>query len=405
MSEHARLSPSASERWLRCAASVNMTHGAGSSDSAATREGTAAHEVLENALKMWIATGDETVECADDEMRENIQEVFDYIVERYETMKGGNKVILVEQKVSLHYSTGRDDLWGKADVIIMNDKHIDVLDLKYGKGIYVEADTSQNRIYALGAMAAAMKKSKGEAPWESVRSTIIQPRFRDKDDKMVRYRDFTPDELLDWCEDVLVPAAKATDVPGEPIPGEKQCQFCPAKATCPAVAKRVQDLCSVFEPASPGALPTAEDPADMGIERLIEVHDNEPFIQGYLKAVNARLRTLLEARDPALMGKLKLIRSRQQNVWTIDQDELLTELTHGKGRILKKDLTKEVVLSAPAALKLKSLKPAQKKRMQEYIKKSEGSLTIVPDSDSRPNAFPALPFEDGLMHKTDFDFL
>lgn len=417
MSEHARLSPSGSGRWMRCPASVNLTQGLhGESEAAA--EGTRAHVVLERALKLWIATGEDVVpmdDCDDEEMQGHVQDMFDYVVERYELMPGDDTRILIETRVDLHYMTGRDDLWGKADVILYNDHFIDCLDLKYGTGIFVPADGSQNRIYLLGVMSMLMEKSKGDIPWTRVRSIIMQPRYPDKDGNTIRFQSYDPQELIEWKDQVLLPAAIATDDSNaQPIASKEACLFCLAKSTCPAVSAKVKELCSVFEPVvgktSGKVIHGATPKPDMlSVDRLIEVHDNIPFISGYLKAVSERIRMLLEARDPGLAGKLKLVRSHKTNMWIFEGEELATQLMKGTGRILKTDLYKSVIISAPQALKLKSLKPAQKAKIQKFIKKSEGSLSIVPDSDPRSNAFPPVQFEDQTKvaseQPEEFDFL
>ena len=420
MSEHARLSFSASERWLRCPASVRMTEALTEAESsAASKEGTIAHSWLERSLANWLATGDEMIICDNQEMADHLQPVMDYVIERYESMPGENKRIELEVTVDLHYSSNRLDLWGKADVIISSDLYIDVLDLKFGQGLFVESDTSQNRLYILGAMARHMKATKGEIPWISVRSTIMQPRFADAEGETIRYEEFLPGDLMDWFEaDVLPKAVMSDDPNAQPVAGSKQCQWCLAKATCPAVVDRVANLCAVFEPVQQDGvhftghnmLPAPQAvPADMTIERLIEVHDNEPFVQGYFKAVDARLREMMMARDPAMDGRLKLVRSRKGNKWNTDDEALIAdELAKGKGCISKKILTRQTVLTASQALKL-NLKDAQKARLQEYIKQGDGSLTIVPWSDERANAFPALTFEDqskvASAQLINYDFL
>ena len=148
----------------------------------------------------------------------------------------------------------------------------------------------------------------------------------------------------------------------------------------------------------------------MPVDRLIEIHDNEPFIQGYLKAVNNRLRQLIQGRDPSIMGKLKLVRTRKTAKWNADPDVILETLSKGTGCVSKTLLQKTDMISASQALKLK-LKDAQKKRLQEFVGKSEGSLAIVPWADERPNAFPPTNhFEDQTkVHPSapdsDFDFL
>lgn len=399
MSQHARLAPSASDRWIPCPASVPLSEGTEDQESAAAAEGTQAHYILlDQALNDWLLMGTMDVQCEDPEMQAYLQQCFDYVVNRYNEMKGDNKRILIETKVDLHYMTNRHDLFGQADVIIISDLYIDCIDLKYGAGIFVEADGPQTKIYLLGAMCIDMKQTKGEMPWISVRSTIMQPRFPDADGEIFRYEEYEPEDLLSWKDDILLPAAIRTDSPSEPVPGAKQCRFCPIKATCTAVENQVSDLCSVFQPVAAvdgNAFEiNIDDPAQLDVARLVAVHDQIPFIEGYLKAVSARLRILIEARDPGVIGKLKLVRSRGTNKWTQEDDTLLLEaLTTAPGVIKKSVLTKQAVISAPQALKLQGLKPAQLKKLQSYIVKGEGALAIVPASDPRTDAFPAMPFE------------
>ena len=396
-----------------------MSEGIPDTESAVAIEGTYAHYVLlDEALTDWLLMGTMTVEHDDLELQGYLQLCFDYVVQRYNEIPGDNKRILIESKVDLHYMTNRDDLWGNADIIIMTDSYIDVIDLKYGAGIFVEADSSQTKMYALGAMCAEMKRTRDEAQWVSVRSTIMQPRFPDSDGEIIRYEDYDPDELIEWKDNVLIPAAAATDNPGDPIPGIVQCRFCPVKATCPAAAQVVTDLCNVFEPVTDGAVtsmvPTEVlyNPETIDVAKLLQVHDQIPFIEGYLKAVSTRLRTLIEARDPQVVGRLKLVRSRGLNKWSQEDNTLLLdELTKGTGRLKKGQITTLKVLSAPQALKVQGLKPAQLKKLQSFVIKGEGALAIVPISDPRTDAFPAMPFEateevaSTQLSEPDYDWL
>lgn len=354
---------------------------------------------MERALNTYLATGEIVVDGGDDEEMDNyILDCVKYVVDAYENHPGENKTMLVEARLDLHYMTMRDDLWGSGDVVIMSTELIEVIDLKYGSGIFVPADNPQCRIYALGAMCLHMKPSRGEMPWHTIRSTILQPRYPDKDGNWVRMKDFTPDELDSWKDDVLLPAAALTDTAVTPVAGDKQCKWCPCKATCPAAQDRVREVCAVFQPVDSGhtifdADPVVEDAETMEIEKLLQVHDNIPFIEGYLKAVNARIRALCEARDPRMQGKKKLVRGRSQNKWDADADEIIADLSKGTGKIPKSKLQKLELISAAQALKLKGLKEAQRKKLQSRIKKQAGSMAIVPWSDERENLYPPLPFE------------
>ena len=77
------------------------------------------------------------------------------------------------------------------------------------------------------------------------------------------------------------------------------------------------------------------------------------------------------------------------------------------GYIPKKKFVKEVPLTASQMLKLK-LNKEQTARVQQFIEKTEGSLTIVPWADERPNAFPPIEFEDHtakVASPQPYDFL
>lgn len=435
MSDHARLSFSASERWLRCPASVNMTQGLPNHSGPAAEEGTFAHLQLAKAINEWLITGEvsatrfEVPAGMDPEMPNHIYNVMVAIDARYREIIGP-KTVESEVKVSLHYMTMRDDLWGTSDLIIASPNYIDVWDLKYGKGIFVEADTSQNRLYLLGKMCEEMKKSKGEVPWVSVRSTIVQPRYPDEEGEVVRYEDFDPNDLLDWMHTTVTPVLRLTDDPPDPVAGEKQCRFCLAKSTCPAVKQKVELALSVFEDQTvhftghnmleetlpETTLPAIEGISDEDVEKLIQVHDQIPFINGYLKSVSDRIRRLLEARDPRLNNRLKLVVARRTNTWAEDENKIIEDLVAGKGRstkdgyIPRKTLVREKPITAAQALKLK-LNPAQKARLQGLVSKSDGGLSIVPWSDPRDNAAPPIPFEPadpfeaGHYDPPEYDFL
>ena len=63
----------------------------------------------------------------------------------------GDAMILIEQR--LDFSHIVPEGFGTGDVIILCDDYVEVIDLKYGKGVPVSAqDNPQARLYALGAI-------------------------------------------------------------------------------------------------------------------------------------------------------------------------------------------------------------------------------------------------------------
>ena len=132
---------------------------------------------------------------------------------------------MFEQKVD--YSDWAPDGFGTADVVILSEQSVHVIDLKFGKGIPVYAlDNPQLRLYALGAW----NKFKEDFPnIKELKYTIHQPRL-----DSISSDSTTLMKLLDWANYFVKPKAKkAWAGSGDFIPGE-WCQWCKAKAQCRA---------------------------------------------------------------------------------------------------------------------------------------------------------------------------
>jgi hypothetical protein len=159
---HAVLSASSSKRWLTCTPSARLEQTlpepkrpAGSFDFSA--EGTLAHDLGEIKLKLHYnqITKEEYEERYAEikknfyynEELENYTDVYSLYVRSQigEYDKG-----LFEQRVD--FSDWVPDGFGTSDVVILSERSIHIIDLKYGKGIPVEAkDNTQLRLYALGS--------------------------------------------------------------------------------------------------------------------------------------------------------------------------------------------------------------------------------------------------------------
>ena len=88
---------------------------------------------------------------------------------------------------------------GRGDVVIVADDMVNIIDLKYGKGVGVSAkDNPQLRLYGLGAylehsMLYDIRR---------IQMTIIQPRLEN-----ISVEELTAEELLDWAEREVRPKA------------------------------------------------------------------------------------------------------------------------------------------------------------------------------------------------------
>ncbi|WP_029516968.1 DUF2800 domain-containing protein [Paenibacillus polymyxa] len=232
---HAKLSASGSKRWLTCTPSAKLEQQFEEATSTFAEEGTAAHELAELHLTKYLtAMSPVQHKKALDKLKEGpyySQEMEDYVHE-YVTIvlervaearkRSRDAEILLEQR--LDFSAWVPDGFGTGDVLIIADGVMEVIDLKYGKGVPVSAENnSQMRLYGLGALDTFgfLYDIQG------VRMTIVQPRL-----DSVSTEEMYADELVAWGDMHVKPLADmAAAGEGEYAAGD-HCKFCRARFNC-----------------------------------------------------------------------------------------------------------------------------------------------------------------------------
>lgn len=231
--KHARLSASSAFRWINCPGSVALAEQfPPPPESPYAAEGTTAHSLAELKLRMHcceieaVAYENELAKIKagvhySGEMEEAVDFYIDTVMEHL-AAAGPNAELLTEQQLSL--TDWVPEGFGTADAVIIGDGAIEVIDLKYGKGVRVEArGNPQLRLYGLGASSLFS----GLYDFNTVRTTIIQPRL-----DHIGSDEISLEELRLWAEKVIVPQARmAMDNTGYTACGE-WCRFCPAKSLC-----------------------------------------------------------------------------------------------------------------------------------------------------------------------------
>lgn len=362
---HASLGASNSHRWLQCPGSVKAESGLPNSSSSFAQEGTNAHELAELCLRNdqepsdWIGkTLIENPQCVVDvDMASNVSIYTDYV----RGVAQGADDLFIEQRVS--YSDWVPDGFGTADAVVLKGDMIHVCDLKYGKGVQVDAENNtQGMLYALGAYA--------EFGWlssfKTVRISIVQPRL----DHISEWS-ISVDALLQWAEWVSQRAEAALSEDAERIPGEKQCRFCRAKATCPALMRYTEqiimaDFDDLDELESPDRL------SDVQIQRVLE---HKGTIESWLSAIETLVRERLEAG--ADFPGFKLVAGRSLRRWGNDSEaeKALVEVLGDKA------YSKSLISPAQAE---KIIGKANKPLLDDLVVKPQGKPTLVPESDKRP---------------------
>lgn len=229
MGKHAKFSPSKGKQILNCTASLLLEERFPDEESPYAAEGSAGHEMAEYLIKKYlkIRTRRPVSDYYTDELLEAVDEYVSYVQEQIEKARQecSDPVFCVEQRVDL--SSFVPECFGTADMVIMTDRKVHVIDLKLGQGVPVSAEENvQLMIYGLGLLQIADIMF----DIEMVELTIVQPRL----DSISEWS-ISADDLRKWGAEVFVPRAEeALSGRGEFHPGVDTCRFCKARFQCRA---------------------------------------------------------------------------------------------------------------------------------------------------------------------------
>lgn len=360
--QHATLSASGAHRWAHCTGSRKAEDGLADKRSVFADEGSAAHELCEICLERndspfnWV--GDKLIEynehTVDQEMAESVQMYLDYVY----SVKGARMV-----EVQVDFSEWVPEGFGTSDCLITSDDSLHVVDFKYGKGKQVYAENNlQGVLYALGAYAMCSDIFE----IKTVTIVIVQPRLDHIDEWTLPVEELL--KIGAWLAD-RAEEAMTDDAPRSP--GESQCQFCKAKATCPALKKMTEDtVIALFDDE---ATPDKLSDADLG-----KALENAKLIKAWLDAVEAHVKERLNAGEP--FPGYKLVAGRTSRDWADDESVIANRLLENFD-VERDDLYESKFLTPAKAEKLVG---KRKKELAELISSSTGAPTLVPESDKRP---------------------
>lgn len=376
MSAHSVYAPSGAHRWLNCPGSIKAEEGIPDVTNEFAQEGTDAHELAEICLTQKQTTRHyigktpliNKERVIDQEMADYVQEYVDYV-----RAIGGHQ----EYEQYVDYSEWVPGGFGTADGIVVKNGVMYVIDLKYGKGVKVYSEKNpQGMFYTLGALSERDSFQK----FEKVVIVIHQPRL-----DHVSEWETTPEYIYKFAAKAKKAYQATLKKDAKRIPGEKQCQWCRAKADCPALQKQTEDALMVqFDEMDVKGPPA---PANMSQQQLRTALENKPLIETWLKAVEKHVMGKFEIGER--FPGFKVVAGRSNRKWS-DEKEAEKILY----KMIGDDAYKKKLLTAPAAEK--ALGKEKKKAIQALIVKPEGKPTLVSEDDKRP------PMQLGVT-AADFD--
>jgi hypothetical protein len=266
-----------------------------------------------------------------------------------------SSIVMLEQR--LDFSEWVPEGFGTGDVVIVSGGTLEVIDLKFGKGVQVDAkDNSQLRLYALGAW----NEYEMLFDIENVRMTIVQPRLNHISTDEMKLTD-----LVEWADTYVKPRADmAMNGEGEYVPGA-HCRFCKARFTCRARAKEAIEA-------------DFKEPALLDDSEIAELLNKVEQIEKWAKDIQEYARS--KAEQGTKFTGWKLVEGRSVRKYSNPEEVANRLFAEGYG---ESDLY-ERELKGITALEKSLGKKRFNELVADLIVKPAGKPSLVPEDDKRP---------------------
>lgn len=381
---HALLSASGASRWLSCTPSAKLEdiHGEKTTSPYAA-EGTLAHELSELFIARDILGSVDdndfnlrfeeimSNELFSDEMLDVVPMYVEYCQSEFAAALQKDELaeIKIEQKLDL--SEYVPESFGTADCVIVCENILQVIDLKYGKGVPVYAHhNKQGMLYALGAL----REYDTLFCIDTVKITIVQPRINN-----ISTWEISVDELLEWANNELKPkAALAFAGEGELVPGE-HCKFCAVKNKCRAL----------YEEQLKIAKYEFQDAELLTDEEISDILERAPQFIEWVNSITEYAQKRAIEHNKVWPG-FKLVAGLSRRRWL--NDDNVIEAIFARFPEATEDQVFNTKLKSISEIEKTFGKKRTTELLSDVIIKPEGKPTLVPVSDKRP----ALGIEDAI---------
>lgn len=363
---HSPVGASSMYRVIACPGSVSMSSGVEDEESAFAKEGTAAHAVgeccLRNDWEPWEYVGLPVEgQMVTVEMSNAVAFYVNVIKGWFPERTSDNS--WVERR--FHCPTIHPLFFGTSDFAYayLRMRRLHVVDYKHGAGIVVEAEGNpQGMYYACGILEELEL-------WDAVDEVVIhivQPRGWHVEGPHRTWK-VSVSDLVEWLEDVCVPAMKLALVSRDTVAGE-HCRFCPARSRqCPALMEAMAELEELMKMAMKDEKGAEELTAEQ-LGRLLELREIGKIV---FKAAETVAHSRLRAGKK--VPGLKLVPARTNRVFK-DGAEAAAKETFGKRAYTAPEF------KSPADI---DQMPGGKEFTARWAFKPQGMTTVTIEGDPR----------------------
>ena len=360
MGAHARFSPSAANRLIHCPPSLVLGEAFQEEESPYAAEGSAGHALAEHLIKKHLKqqTRRPVSDYYSDDLLEAVDDYVSFVIGEIEEAKSqcADPVFSVEQKVDI--SDYVPDCFGTADMVIVTDKLVHIIDLKLGKGVPVYAEKNpQLMIYGLGVLENAEMLF----PVEMVRLTIFQPRLSNSSTWEI-----TSEELKAWGDEVLRPAGELALKGEGDLSAGSWCRFCKARFTCRQRAEENLKLAQM----------EFKEPALLTDEEIAEVLKQADELSKWAADVYAYAQDQAIAHHKQWKG-FKLVMGKSNRKYTSEEEVVAAAKAAGYT-----DIYKHTLIGITDMERLMGKKEFAR-ILGPLVYKPAGKITLVPESDKR----------------------
>lgn len=281
VNKHHINSPSCLERRWLCPGSARIEAGLSEEESIYAAEGTRLHEIVATRNLEACETFEE-------------EDICQRCIELVDRLSEGAERVEVEYPLEVCDSNSNIITYGTADVVIIQEDSLIIIDWKFGRGEVTSAEYNiQLGAYALGAMQEFGKSS--------CTVHIVQPFVGKWNDC---YTHMDKEYLQEFYETLI----DCTNVPDAPlVAGEKQCKYCKgaSQLTCPAMRYEVIKTADMAEQVE-------LDISELTNEQLSDLHKKCKFVANINKAVESRIKEICTTQGRCHDIELKTMQGNRE---------------------------------------------------------------------------------------------